>query len=393
MTETADVVVIGGGVHGASAAWHLATRGMGKIVLLEKAGLASGASGWSSAIVRLQYSIEPLVRMALFGRRMFENWGDVVGGDCGFRRTGYLLLLSEKEAASAKSLVEMQRGAGAETRIIDADEVAVIEPRIALADVAGAAWEPESGHADGTGTANAFAEGAIAAGAVIRTGTSVLRISASDSGISRVETDSGPIETRTVVLAAGYRSSALLEPLGVALPITPIRHTVAIVERSPGFGAAHTIVVDRTAGAYYRPEADELTLLGDSDPLTGHEDHRVEDNKSPSMEDQLSLVEKFMSRFPGEENARLRRGYTGVYDCTPDFQPAIGKVAAVPGLYIAAGFSGHGFKLSPAVGSMLADLIAGDRPGVADISQFRIERFAEGKLISADDEHGLRTLA
>ena len=214
-----------------------------------------------------------------------------------------------------------------------------------------------------------------------------------DRGVSRVETDGGAIETRTVVVAAGYRSMALLEPLGIEFPITPIRHAIAIVERTSGFRGLHAVISDRPARAYYRPESTDVTLLGEMDPLTGHEDREVEAEPPPATRDVTSLIEKFTKRFPDEEDAVLRRGYTGVYDCTPDFEPALGPVDAVPGLYVAAGFSGHGFKLGPAVGRILTDLIMDGSTSVADIGLFRIERFAEGQLIQPDVAYAGRSLA
>lgn len=393
MNETADVVVIGGGVHGTSAVWQLARRGAGKIVLLEKEGIAAGATGWSSAIVRLHYTLEPLAAMALFGLRMFERSADELGGDCGFRRTGFLVLLNDQELEAGRAVVDMQRRLGIEARFLRSEEVGQLEPRLNRSDIAGGTYEPDSGYADGSSTANAFANAARREGADIRQGQSVTGIEVDAAGVARVNTSNGPIDTRTVLVAAGYRSSGLLNPLGVELPITPVRHSIAIIQRSAGFGDSHLIVSDRPAGAYYRPEGENLTLLGEMDPLNGHEDHDVEDEKPPSMEDQVTLISKFTNRFPGEDRASLRRGYTGVYDCTPDFQPALGPVAAVPGLFIAAGFSGHGFKLSPAAGRILSDLIVDSATTVADVSMFRIERFAAGKLITAGGVYASRSLA
>ena len=381
MADVADVVVIGGGVNGASAAWQLAKRGAGKVVLLEKNGVGSGATSWSSGVVRLHYALEPLARMAWYGREMFENWAGAVGGNCGFHRTGLLVLLAEEEVEGGKAVVEMQRRIGIDARFIDAKEVAEIEPRLQLSGVAAGTYEPEAGYADGLSTTTAFADAARREGAEIRVGPVATGIVADDKGVTRVETDRGLVETRTVVVAAGYRSMGLLEPLGVELPITPIRHAIAVVERTEGFRGLHPVISDRASGAYYRPESTDMTLLGAMDPLAGREDHEVEAEPSPATAEVMSLIEMFARRFPGEQDAVFRRGYTGVYDCTPDFEPTLGAVAAVPGLYVAAGCSGHGFKLSPAVGRMLSDLIVDGATSLVDIGLFRIERFAENELI------------
>ena len=393
MADVADVVVIGGGVNGASTTWQLAKRGAGKVVLLDKKGVGSGATSWSSGIVRLHYTLETLARMACYGREMFATWADAVGGDCGFHRTGFLVLLAKEEVDAGRAVVEMQQRIGIDARFVDATEVGEIEPRLQRADVAAGTYEPESGFADGLSTATAFTEAARREGAEIRIGPLVTGLVAGDAGITRVETDRGPIDTRTVVVAAGYRSAALLEPLGVELPITPVRHAIAVVGRTAGFRGLHPVISDRPARAYYRPETADLTLLGEMDPLTGHEDHDVEAEPPPATADVTSLIEKFTNRFPDEQEAVLQRGYTGIYDCTPDFQPALGAVAAVPGLYVAAGFSGHGFKLSPSVGRILGDLILDGATALVDVGLLRIERFAEGDLVQPDVAYAGRSLA
>ena len=393
MADVADAVVIGGGVNGASTAWQLAKRGAGKVVLLEKNAVGAGATSWSSGNIRLHYTLEPLARMARYGRDLFETWADAVGGDCGFHCTGYLVLLAEEEVDAGRAVVEMQRRIGIDARFIDTKEVGEIEPRLQRTDVAAGTYEPDSGFADGLSTAAGFADAARREGAEVRIGPVATGIVAGANGVTRVETDKGTIDTRTVVVAAGYRSMALLEPLGVELPITPIRHAIAIVGRTAGFRGLHPIVSDRPGWAYYRPESADLTLLGERDPLTGREDHEVEAEPPPATAEVMSLIEKFTKRFPDEQEAVLHRGYTGIYDCTPDFQPALGAVAAVPGLYVAAGFSGHGFKLSPAVGRILSDLIVDGATSLVDVALLRIERFAEGDLIQPGVAYTGRSLA
>jgi len=393
MADVADVVVIGGGVNGASATWQLAKRGAGRVVLLEKNGIGSGASSWSSGIVRLHYTLEPLARMAWFGRQMFETWADTVGGDSGFHRTGFLVLLSKEETEAGKAVVEMQQRIGIDARFVGTKEIGEIEPRLQLSDVAAGTYEPESGFADGLSTATAFADAARREGADVRIGPAATGILGDDAGITAVLTDQGEIRTRTVVVAAGYRSAALLEPLGVDLPITPVRHAIAVVERTPAFRGLHAVVSDRPARAYYRPESEDMTLLGEMDPLTGREDHDVEAEPPPATSEVTGLIGKFTARFPAEQEGVFRRGYTGIYDCTPDFQPALGAVTAVPGLHVAAGFSGHGFKLSPAVGRILADVVIDGSTSVADVGLLRVERFAEGDLVQPDVAYAGRSLA
>jgi glycine/D-amino acid oxidase-like deaminating enzyme len=393
MADSADIVVIGGGCIGASIAWQLARRGAGRVVLLEKQGIASGATGWSSAIVRMHYTHEELVRMALFGREMFGRFDDEVGGDCGFRRVGFLVLLAGDELAPARRVVEMQRRLGIDARMLTPEEVLEIEPRLAVDDLVAGTWEPDSGHADGSSTALAFADAARREGADLRIGAEATAIRGSDAGVTGVETTRGPISAGTVVVAAGFRTPALLKPFGVKLPMTPVRHSIAVVERTPDFGAMHPVISDRPQLGYYRPEGERQVLLGAHDPLEGAVDDQVEVDKPPPPKETNRLMERFVRRFPAQADAAYRRGYTGTYDCTPDFQPVLGAVEGVPGLHVAAGFSGHGFKLSPAVGHLLAEQVIDGAASLIDIGMFRVERFAEGKLIESAGGYSVRSLS
>ena len=394
MVSTADIVVVGGGVHGASTAWHLAKRGAGKIILVEKEGIAAGASSWSSAIVRLHYTFESLIKVAMYGREMFGDWQNIVGvGESGFRQVGLLLLFDAEETPHARKIIAMQQRLGIDARMITTDEIADIEPRVVRDDVFAGAWEPNTGHADGSTVANSFISAARDLGVDVRIGAEVLSVSAEGSRVTGVETSEGRIEAGTVIVEAGYRTSALLADHGVDLPITPVRHAIAVVERTPDFGGIHPIVSDRIVEAYYRPDVGSMTLLGEHDPLSGSVDAEVEIAKPPEMDQQTSLFERFAARFPGQEMASLKRGYTGVYDCSPDFQPAFGRVQALDGLFVGAGFSGHGFKLSPGIGKILSDLVVDGSTDLIDIDPFRIERFAEGDLLTQSEGYANRTLS
>jgi sarcosine oxidase subunit beta len=393
MADTADIVVVGGGVHGASTAWHLAKRGAGKIVLIEKDGIASGASGWSSAIVRMHYSLESLVKVTMYGREMYGDWKNIVGvGESGFRQVGFLVLFPEDEVAHGRDVVEIQQRLGIDARYISVDEVGEIEPRLVRDDVAAGAWEPNSGHADGSTVANSFIVAAKELGVDVRVGPEVLGVTSEGGRVTGVETSEGVISAGIVVVEAGFRTSALLAPLGVDLPITPVRHAISVVERTPDFGDIHPVVSDRVARAYYRPERGTLALLGEHDPLTGPVDDEVEAAKAPILDEEVSLIERFAHRFPGQELASKMQGYTGVYDCSPDFQPAFGRVQAVDGLFVGAGFSGHGFKLSPGIGKIMSDLVVDGTTDMIDVHPFRVERFAENDLLLGGERYSNRSL-
>ena len=394
MADIADIVVVGGGVHGASTAWHLAKRRAGNIVLIEKDGIASGASGWSSAIVRMHYQLESLVKITMYGREMYGDWANIVGvGESGFREVGFLVLFPENEIEPGQKVVKMQNRLGIDTRFISKGEVTQIEPRLSIDDVAAGAWEPNSGHADGSTVANSFIAAARSLGVDVRIGTEALALITNHDKITGVETSEGMISAGTVIVEAGFRTSALLAPHGIDLPITPVRHAIAVIKRTQDFGDIHPIVSDRVARAYYRPETQNLALLGEHDPLRGPVDADVELAKPPQMDEQVSLMQRFSHRFPGQDSASMMRGYTGVYDCSPDFQPAFGKVQALDGLFVGAGFSGHGFKLSPGIGKILSDLVVDGSTDMIDVSPFRIERFAEDDLLLGGEGYANRSLA
>jgi sarcosine oxidase subunit beta len=391
MSSTADVVIIGGGCTGTSIALQLAKRKAGRIVLLEKHGIAMGATGKSSAIVRMHYTHEALARMALRARCVFEHFDDVIGGECGFRRLGFLALLGERDVDTVKANVAMHQRVGIDARALMPDDVKQLEPRITIAHIGAAAYEPDSGHADPYGTTTAYAAAAKRHGAELRIGVMVNTITRNTHSWY-VLTNEGTIETRTLVVAAGYRTSELLAPLGVTIPLKPMRHTMAVVQRSSDFGALHPIISDRVFGSYYRPEGDELTLIGTTAADEGQVDIEVEIERAPTSAEEQRLAERFYRRFPNQGAATLRPGFTGVYDCSPDLQPMLGPVKGHEGLYVAAGFSGHGFKLSPVIGELMAEQICEGRTTLVDLTLFSPSRFAEGCPIKSPYPYSVQTL-
>lgn len=392
IARSADVVIVGGGAAGTSIAWQLARRGAGRIVLLEKQGIASGGTGWSSSIIRQHYTHEVLARMALESLRVFQNFEDRTGASAEFHQTGFLVLVKPEDVDSLRANVAMHQQIGIGATILSPDDVRALEPRIHHDDIVAAAWEPESGYADPVAVTNGYASAAKVCGAEFHLDVEAQRLVAGPEGVEAVVTDRGTIATRTVVVAAGYRTRELVAPLGVDLPITPIRHDIAVVARTPDFGDGHPIISDRINGSYFRPEGADLTMIGATAAHEGHEDANVEHTREPYEEDAESLIFRFWKRFPDQADATLRKGYTGVYDCTPDLQPLLGPVAEAPGLFVAAGFSGHGFKLSPMVGLMVAEAIIDGHASTVDIAFFSPNRFALGRPIDSTRAYSVGTL-
>jgi glycine/D-amino acid oxidase-like deaminating enzyme len=213
----------------------------------------------------------------------------------------------------------------------------------------------------------------------------------SDRKVQQVETSDGVIETRAIVVAAGYRSSELLAGVGVDLPLTAIRHDIALAKRGPNFEGLHPVVSDRVSGLFYRYDDNNLTRIGTTAPHDGLVDPNVESHEPPSAEERDRMVAGFAKRFPLDVTVG-GAGFSCCYDCTPDIQPALGPVPGIEGLYVAAGFSGHGFKLSPVVGEIMADSILTGQTSLIDLDLFSILRFAEGRLISPDHAYSVATL-
>ncbi|MEI7771600.1 MAG: FAD-binding oxidoreductase [Chloroflexales bacterium] len=393
MTDSADVVVIGGGSSGTSIAWNLARRGAGKVVLVEAVQLAAGGSGRSSALIRTHYPHEVLARMALYGLDVFERFREIVDPEstAEFRRTGFLALVGPQDVESLRATVALHQQVGIDAQVLSPAEVAALEPRITVDDVGAAAWEPRSGYADPHGTVAGFARAAQRAGASLRLGVAATAITVGPGGVTGVETSAGHIATRTVVVAAGYRTRTLLAPLGVDLPLKPERHTITIIRRTPDFGAIHPVIIDRVIGAYSRPEGAELTLVGGGPPRQRDADPEVEQDRPPDTHDRDAQSDWFLRRFPGQAAATLQSGYTGSYDMSPDAQPLLGPVREIAGLHIAAGLSGHGFKLSPAIGDLVSEQILTGRTTLVDIQLFSPGRFAVGQPIAPSFAYALPT--
>ncbi len=381
MSESAEAVVIGGGSTGASIAFHLAERGVRGVVLLEKGALASGPTGRSTAIVRQHYSNEVTADMALTSLRVFQQWGDRVGGTCGFVRTGFLVGAREAERRALEGNVALQQGVGIDVRLVAPDELRRLEPGLFTEDLVAAAWEPEAGYCDPVSTTTSFAAAAQGRGARIVQGRAVTGIRLEGGRVTGVLTPAGPIATRVVVNAAGAWAGRLAAPLGVELPIEPSRHPVCAFRRPPDFGRAPMVYADFAHQFYMRPETGDLCLVGSIDPRdAAHLADPDRYEEGVNFETISDFAGRVSRRYPALERAFSRGGWAGIYDVTPDWHPVLDAIEEVPGLFVAAGFSGHGFKLCPAVGALMAGLVVdGRRDDRLDF--FRADRFRTGRLI------------
>lgn len=381
---SADVVVIGGGVNGTSIAMHLARLGAGKVLLLEKGHLAGGASGRSGAMVREHYLHPTLVKMAMEASDIFHNFGDAVGGDARFIETGRALLFGEHDVPAVRANVAMNRELGVNIHTMSPSEISEIVPQANLEGVAIGAYEPVSGYADPMATTYAYANRAKDYGAEIETGCAVSGIRVQGGRVVGVDTERGYIAADAVIAATGPWVNQLAAPLGESLPIAPTRVQMVHLRRPPSLEGLTTNVIDHTTGAYFRVDAGYSTLIGGEnlDDL-----NEVVNPDAFGLNADHDTITKFWDRaklrFPDFSAATQRGGYGSLYDMTPDGNPILDKAASIDGMYWAVGFSGHGFKLSPVVGRMVAEFVLHGKSADHPIQDFRAARFTEGKPLTA----------
>lgn len=383
MSESADAVIIGSGVHGASLAFHLAERGL-KPLVVERATSAAGATGRSSGLVRMHYDVEADAHLAWISYGYFANWRERVGGESGFVRTGFLQLVPPNEVEALKDNIAMQRGLGIDTRLVDAATVAELVPGIRTDDVELAAWEPGSGYADPTMSCSSLLTGATGNGARLWQHCPALGIRTEGGRVTGVDTARGFVEAPIVVLAAGAWSVPLAAGIGLDLPIQTWRHDVAYLVR-PNEVPGHPTIIDFANSMYARPEGEHLTLvaLEDGNPLGGSPDVSV-DQAAPGFLERAA--ERLVQRLPAMEVAGLHSAHSGVDGLTPDMHPLIGP-AGPEGFYLDCGYSGTGFKIAPAVGAAVAELITEGAATIADLRPYRPERFAEGEPVTSPNPY------
>lgn len=384
-TTTADVVILGAGVMGASIAFHLAKRKTGKIVVIDKGHVGQGGSGRSSALIRMHYSYPPEVQLALVSLHMFEHWRDVVGEEGDFRKTGFVRIVHPGETDRLKQNVEMQRAVGANVNLIDRVELKELEPDWTVDEVELAAYEPDSGYGDGAGVANDFLTRARALGVAYLSKTEAVEFLVEGGQVRGIKTDHGEIATPIVIAATGPWTQPLFQRIGIDLPIETEYHQVAILRNAPDMKGGGCACIDSVSATYFRSDAHDKFLIGD---FYGQRGADPDNFPQRASDDGLEeIIERASRRVPKLENAEVMRGVTGVYDMTPDSHPLLGEISGVGGLYVCAGFSGMGFKISPAIGLVMSELLLDGCGKTVDISSFCPGRFGAGEPIKAEFEY------
>jgi len=387
MSQTADVVVIGGGVNGASIAYALAARGV-KAVLVEKGALASGASGRSSALVRMHYTNEWDARLAWASFPVFRNWTELMGGPGVFTHTGFVNVVAPQFADHLRRNVEMLKGIGVNTTAITGAELRDLQPFANVDDIGAAAYEPDSGYANPAETVEGFRRRATELGARVLQWTAVTRVIRQESRVTGVETSAGRIDAGSVIVAAGAWSRRLCAEIGLELHARPKAIDTVAVARPPELAKGHMVFIDNVQGNYFRPESGGLTLVGvpcqewDIDP----------DTLQTGLPPEAAGVgaQLLTHRIPAMERATLSRGYRAFDGYSADRHAILGRVDGIDGLYLATAFSGSGFKIAPAVGACMAELVIEGRAKTVDIEPFSIQRFAEGRTVEGPYPYAVR---
>ena len=378
LPSRAEVVIVGGGCMGASIAYHLAARGVREVVLVERGTLACGPTGRSTAILRRLYSQPLLVRMAEHGLRMYSQLEEAVGAGCGFVRTGLLVGVDPRDRGALEHNVEVARAEGILMELLDSDELAEIEPRIDAGEL-DYCLEPEAGYCDPYLATAGFAAAARPDGAEIAEGVTAETVTPGEA-----RTSAGTVSAGSIVVAAGPWSPSLLAPLGYELPIRSARAEVGRFRLPAGFGPPLPALADFSASQlYFKPSESGFIEVGSLSP--DHAVRPIDPDTCPEGAETKTLEEfahGLRMRLRGAESGHWRGSWSAIYDVTPDWHPAIGQVPGTDGVFVVAGFSGHGLKLAPAVGLSVAELVCDGRTTTFDLSLLDPARFERNELVS-----------
>ena len=380
MTERAEVVIVGGGIVGASIAYHLAEAGCANVLVLEREPhLGRGSTGKSMGGVRAQFSTEINIRMSLYALDFFARFEEATGCPGGYRPQGYLFVAtSEKHLDYLRSNYQLQVACGVKTvELLSSAEVLRRMPLLRADDILGGSFNSTDGFVDPNSVMTGFMQRATEKGVRLWKGAEVTAIVQDARGIASVETLRGQVSTRVVVNAAGPWAAQVAALAGVQLPVEPLRRMLVPTEPFPLLAHEAPMTVDMATGFHFRPEGRGV-LLAWNDP-----------EETPGFKTQFDpeFVEKILLRavyrVPCFEALEVnpKRAWAGLYEVSPDHHAILGTVPEVPGLYLANGFSGHGVMHSPATGKVLADLILHGRTDLIDATALNLARFAEGRLI------------
>jgi sarcosine oxidase, subunit beta len=372
--RTADVVVIGGGIMGASTAYHLARRGCTNVVVLESAEMFGlGSTGLNAGGIRYQFATAVNIELSKLSIAMMERFPEEMDQELGIKRCGYLFLLdAEADLAQFRANVALQNAHGVQSRIVSREDLLAMVPEVNMDGIIGGSWCARDGLVDPHGLLQGYISNARKLGATLRCGMPATAIDATGGRVRSVTTPDGTIETSCVVIAAGPWSGQVGALAGINLPIQPIRRQIAVTAAIPDLRSDFPFVIDFSRSLYFHREGNGiLTGMSNNNEPPGF-DTRVDDDWRERH------IEAAMERLPLLGDAEIAAEWAGLYEVTPDDQPILGRIPDVEGIVVCAGFSGHGLMHGPASGLLIAEEILDERARTIDIDSLRFGRFAAG---------------
>ena len=385
MSESFDVVVVGGGLVGTSTAFHLAELSNRTVALVERGQICSGGTASSCAIVRTHYSVPSNVALTVQSLKIFDDFPtylDDPEAESGFVRSGYLILANEG-TTSDKLIANMRmQEAFAKTHAVSHGEALELHPLLDLTGIDAVGYEPHSGYADPYLTTSGFERAARRRGVTVMVDQQVERLRTDGMRVIGVETNRGVIHAGSVVSAIGPWTRMLTDPLGIETHLEVSRHTVLTLRTDDSYGRLLPVIKDLSTEnkMYFRPSTGGVVLVGTGD----YGDPIVDpDALSEALDEDFVLRQggQIARRMPSFADAALVDSWVGAYDITPDWNPVLGAPGGWEQLVLAYGFSGHGFKLAPAVSKVLAQTVLGETPDV-DIAAYHHGRFEDGTLLT-----------
>ncbi len=375
MKGTAEVVIIGAGITGCSIAYHLASRGVKDIVLLEKDQIGRGATADAAGGIRLQFSTRANIELSRYSLNVWENFKEQFGIDIAFHQQGYLFLLtSEAEIADFTKNLEFQQQMDVPVRWVDLNEIHELNPALNLDGVLAGTFCSSDGWADPYSSTMGFAQRARALGVEIVEETPVTGFVREGDRITSVETPSGSISAKTIVIAAGAQAGEVGKLAELEIPVAPYRRMSFVTEPFAAVPPTVPMTIEFSSSLYFHPESGGF-LFGMSDPNEPSSFNRTVDDDWMHR-----TVTELCRRAPIFEDARVLRGWAGLYEVTPDDNPVLGYVSGIEGVVVASGFSGHGYMQGPAIGRCISELIVDGKATTVDISAFAPDRFESGQL-------------
>jgi sarcosine oxidase subunit beta len=376
---TASVVIIGGGVVGCSIAYHLAGRGVRDVVVLERETVGSGTTSKAAGGIRAQFPTETEIRFSLEAIRVFERFEEEFGVDPGYKKIGYLFLVSDHaDLRGFEERIALQRRLGVDVRVITAEDAKKMVPALRVDDLVAAVWGPNDGLAGPAEVTNGFATRARERGVRIAEGVRVTAIERAGDRVTGVATSDGKVSAPVVVNAAGPVGATVARLVGVEVPVQPRRRHIFYTEPFPEIPGPIPLTTDRESGFYFRKELEQILFSpGDVEDIGSDFDVPMDWRRLDEA------VDKAVRRVPMLEAAKIAGGWAGLRPLTPDDHAIIGWAPGVHGFFLAVGFGGHGFQHSPATGRHVADWIVDGKPSM-DLSLFDPARFAKDRVKGHD---------